>query len=177
MNVNIRGVKVVITDAIKNHINSKINKLEKYFVKKGEVDVNVVVRLRGHEQIIEVTIPVKHFTIRAEESDSDLYTAVDLVIDKVERQIRKNKTRLASKLHKETHKEVEYNFDNTDIDEDQGAIVKRKQVDSKPMSEEEAILQMNLLGHAFFVFNNVDNGCVCVIYSRKDNGYGIIELG
>ena len=176
MKINVRTDKVLLTDGIKEYIDTKIAKIEKYFGENSDVNVNIVIRIRGREQIIEVTIPTKAFTLRAEESNDDLYAAIDLVIDKIERQIRKNKTRIEKKIRKEPTKEFVYDF-SEDIEEDEKtSIVKRKKISMKPMSEEEAILQMNLLGHEFFIFENVDTDNISVIYKRKDNDYGIIEL-
>ena len=175
MKMNIRGDKVLVTDSIKEYIESKLAKLEKYFDDMN-LSANIVVRLRGRNQIIEVTIPTKHFTLRAEESHDDLYAAVDLVVDKLERQIRKNKTRIEKRSKKDKFKEINYEF-NIELDEeDDNKIVKRKKLDMKPMNEEEAILQMNLLGHAFFIFKNIDNENICLLYKRNDGNYGIIEV-
>ncbi len=176
MKINTRGDKILVTDGIKNHVESKLKKLEKYFDNHDEISANVLVKIGGRNQIVEVTIPTNHFTLRAEEANDDLYAAVDLVIDKLERQIRKNKSRLEKRLKKETIKEMNYDFEIEDDEEDNNKIVKRKELDTKPMSEEEAILQMNLLGHTFFIFKNAKNENVCVLYKRKDNNYGIIEI-
>jgi len=175
MKMNIRGDKVLITDSIKEYVESKLAKLEKYF-DDTKVSANIVVRLRGRNQIIEVTIPTKHFTLRAEESHDDLYAAVDLVSDKLERQIRKNKTRLEKKLRKESSKDLHFEFIDELFEDEKTEIVKRKKIEMKPMNEEEAILQMDLLGHEFFIFKDVDSDNVCVIYKRKDGNYGIIEI-
>ena len=172
MKITIHGRKLEVTDAIKNYIEDKLKKLDKYFENPSEINATVVVKVRGNDQIIEVTVPSKKFTLRGEESHKDLYAAIDLVTDKIERQIRKNKTRI-----KKNYKEV-INF-VADVDykdeEDTSTIVKRKTVDMKPMNEEEAILQMNLLGHDFFVFKNIDTDSIAVIYKRKAGDYGIIE--
>jgi len=175
MKINIRGDKVLLTDAIKDYINSKVQKTEKYFGDDSNVNANIVVRVKGRDQIIEVTIPTKHFTLRAEESHDDLYAAIDKVIDKIERQIRKNKTRIEKKLRKEPSKEFMYDL-IPDMEEEETEIVKRKKIEMKPMNEEEAILQMNLLGHEFFIYKDVDTNNTCVLYKRKDNNYGLIEV-
>jgi len=174
MRTNIRGNKVKITSAINDYIENKLGKLDKYLENPDEVTASVLVKVKGKDQTVEVTIPVKKFILRAEETHSDLYAAIDLVTDKLERQIRKNKTR----IKKKTNKDLEFNFDFkvSKDEEEKGKIVKRKVVDSKPMDEEEAILQMNLLGHSFFVFNNMKTNEVNVIYKRKDDDYGIIEI-
>lgn len=173
MKYNIRGDKMVITDAIRDYAESKLGKLEKYF-KDDDITANVLTRVRGNSQIVEVTIPTSKFLLRSEEENEDLYAAIDLVTDKLERQIRKNKTRL-NRNTKESVKE--FNFDYfTDINEEPGEkIVKRKNIEMKPMDEEEAILEMELLGHSFFVYKDMDTNNICVLYKRKDGNYGLIE--
>ncbi len=173
MEILIRGDKLVVTDAIRAHIEEKLGKLDKYFEDHSNIKANVVIRVKDNDQIIEVTIPTKKFTLRAEEKHSDLYAAVNLMVDKLERQIRKNKTRLNAKLKKEPT--VDFIFDFDEPEENTDKIVKRKNLDIKPMDEEEAILQMELLGHDFFVFKNIDEECTSVLYKRKDGAYGIIN--
>ena len=173
MNINIRGDKIEVTDSIRNYVKEKLQRLEKYFDEPNTLDAHVLIRVRNGNEIIEVTIPTNKFTLRAEEKNADLYAAIDLVIDVLERQIRKNKTKLNKK-----RSEGPIGFALLeDIDEEEitETIVKRKDIDSKPMGEEEAILQMELLGHDFFLFKNVDEECVSVVYKRKDGNYGIIN--
>lgn len=173
MELNIRGDKLVVTKAIKDYITDKISKLDKYFEEASKIKASVIIRVKNEEQIIEVTVPTSKFTLRAEEKHSDLYAAIDLVTDKLERQIRKNKTKLNNK-----YKNI-IQFDlatDTAIEEDNSKIIKRKNITTKPMDEEEAVLQMELLNHDFFVFKNVDEECVSVIYKRKDKDYGIINV-
>lgn len=176
MKIKTRGDKILVTEGIKSHIDSKLKRLEKYFDNHHELSANVLVRVTGRNQTIEVTIPTNHFTLRAEEAHDDLYAAVDLVVDKLERQIRKNKTRIEKRLKKEKNKDINYEFDIEVEEEDNNVVVKRKTLDMKPMSEDEAILQMNLLGHAFFIFKNIDNENICLLYKRKDGNYGLIEV-
>lgn len=175
MKTNIRGDKVEITKSIKSYIEEKLAKLDKYFEKSGDVHCNVVVRVKNGMQTVEVTVPTSKFTLRAEESNPDLYASIDLIIDKLERLIRKNKTKLAK--HYKNVPDFEMNFEYEELDEeDNTKIVKRKNIESKPMTEEEAILQMELLNHDFFAFKNIDEECVSVLYLRKDNTYGILNL-
>ena len=176
MKYNIHGSKVKVTPSIKSYIEEKLGKLDKYFENPDSITSNVVVRIRGLEQIVEVTIPVKGITIRNEEANSDLYAAIDLVVDKLERQIRKNKTRIKKKVKVEVTDFGFIDFKVSKEESDTNKIVKRKTIDNKPMSEEEAILQMNLLGHEFFVFENIDSHTTSVLYRRKDGNYGIIDL-
>lgn len=174
MRYNIRGEKVEITDAIRSYIEDKIGKLDKYFDEAENIDANVVIKVRGKEQKIEITVPAMHYTLRSEESHDDLYAAIDLTVDKLERQIRKNKTKINSKIKKNIIQNFEMDLEDS-FEEEDSKVLKRKKIDMKPMDEEEALLQMNMLGHSFFVFKNVDTDSICVLYLRKDGNYGIIE--
>lgn len=172
MNINIRGDKIEITDSIKNYVKEKLVRLEKYFDEPNTIDAHVLIRVRNGNELIEVTIPTSKYTLRAEEKNEDLYAAIDLVIDVLERQIRKNKTKLNKKRSEEPFVFATIESDDEESNE---SIVKRKDISSKPMSEEEAILQMDLLGHDFFLFKNDDEDCVSLVYKRKDGNYGIIN--
>lgn len=175
MKYNIRGDKMLVTDSIKNYVETKLDRLNKYFT-EDDLTANVLTKVRGNRQIVEVTIPTDKFILRSEEENEDLYAAIDLVSDKLERQIRKNKTKL-SKRNKINNKYEYLNFDyEIDKDEeDEGDIVKRKHIDMKPMDEEEAMLELELLGHEFFVYKDMHTDNVCVLYKRKNGGYGLIE--
>lgn len=172
MLLNIRGDKIEVTDSIKNYIEEKLKRLDKYFENPEDLKANIVVRTRGIDQIIEVTIPIKKAILRAEETNKDLYAAIDKVTDKLERSIRKNKTKI--KKRKVENMDVFLDFEVEE--EEEQKIVKRKQINNKPMSEEEAMLQMDLLDHDFFIFQNTETNNMSVIYKRKDNSYGIIEI-
>ena len=174
MKYNIRGDKLEVTDAINNYVESKLNRLNKYF-KEDNILANVLLRVRGNSQIIEVTIPTDKFILRSEEEDKDLYAAIDLVTDKLERQIRKNKTRLNRTKEDTVYQNFNFDYETEDEEETDEIIVKRKNIEMKPMDEEEAILQMNLLGHEFFVYKDMHTNNVCVLYKRKDGNYGLIE--
>lgn len=173
---NIRGDKILVTNAIKEYIAGKLDRLNKYFDKPEEITANILVKVKGFEQTIEVTIPTAHFTIRNEESAEDLYAAIDLVSDKIERQIRKNKTKI-NKIEKDAAKKLNFSFIESieEDDEEDRKIVRRKVLSTKPMDEEEAMLQMEMLGHNFFIYKDRDTKRICIIYKRKDNNYGIIE--
>ena len=174
MKINARGQKIKVTDAIQAHAEEKLKKLDKYFDTPEEITANVLIKVKGKDQTVEVTIPTKKFILRGEETNNDLYAAIDLVTDKLERQIRKNKTRM-HKINKETI-ETFIDFEITEEEKKEEKIVKRKTVDMKPMSEEEAILQMNLLGHDFFIFKDSMTDEVSVVYKRSDEQYGIINV-
>ena len=171
----IRGKNLEVTDSIKSYIEEKIGKLDKYFEKPGELTANVIVRVKGKDQIVEVTIPAKKIILRGEESNEDLYASIDLVSDKLERQIKKNKAKMNNMKGKKML--AEFNFDVVDAleDEKEKLIAKRKDLEMKPMSEEEAILQMELLGHDFFIFKNDNIDQISVVYKRKEGNYGIIN--
>ena len=174
MKYNIRGDKLEVTEAINNYVESKLDRLNKYF-KEENILANVLLRVRGNSQIIEVTIPTDKFILRSEEEDKDLYAAIDLVTDKLERQIRKNKTRLNRAKEETIYQNFNFEYESEEDEESEEIIVKRKNIEMKPMDEEEAILQMNLLGHEFFVYKDMHTNKVCVLYKRKDGNYGLIE--
>ncbi|HIS38402.1 MAG TPA: ribosome-associated translation inhibitor RaiA [Candidatus Onthousia faecavium] len=174
MEIIIRGDKIDVTDAMKDYINEKLKKLDKYLEKSEDVRASVVIKIKGHRQTVEITIPLKNFIIRSEETQEDFYAAVDKAIDIMERQIRKNKTKIKAKETK-----TKYDFNIIDIEEENleepETIIKRKTVEVKPMDEDEAILQLELLGHEFYLFRNIATDKEAVVYKRKNGGYGLIE--
>ena len=174
MKFNIHGKKLEVTDSIKSYIEEKLGRLDKYFEDPDNITTTVVIKLRGKDQVVEATINANKFVLRGEEAHSDLYAAIDKVSDIIERQIRKNKTRI-KKRHKEVPTAFVLDFE-VDEEENKNEIVKRKEVDGKPMSEEEAILQMELVGHDFFAFKNADTGNTEILYKRKDGNYGVLEV-
>lgn len=175
MKFNIRGQKMTVTDPIKKYIETKIGKLNKYFEHPDDLTANVLLRVRGKDQVVEVTIPAPKFILRAEESNEDMYASIDLVVDKLESQMRKNKKRMHDKVNKHKFEDFIADFENIGYEEDTNKIIKRKSIEMKPMSEAEAELQMNLLGHEFFVFKNNSTNEVSVIYKRRDGNFGIID--
>ena len=176
MEIIIRGDKLKITDSMHAYIEEKLGKLEKYLKNSDEIRANVIVKVKNHEQRVEITIPLKTYIVRAEETKDDFYAAVDKALDTLERQIRKNKTRLISKQGKTNH-----DFDMSVIETEpeketeEKKIVKRKSVEVKPMDEEEAILQMELLGHQFYMYKDSNTNKTAVVYQRNDGNYGVIE--
>lgn len=175
MKFNIRGSKDILDESVKNYIETKIGKLDKYFENPDEITANILVKESGIKETIEVTIPIKKAILRAEDSNKDIYAAINLVLEKLERQIRKNKTKIKHKTNKENI-DVFIDFEITEEEVNNNKIIKRKKVENKPMDEEEAILQMDLLGHDFFIFKNISTDNVAVVYRRKDGDYGIIEM-
>ncbi len=171
MKYNIRGNKIDVTKAIEDYIKSKISKVEKYF--NDTAEAKAIISAKGKEQKVEVTIWSGKYNVRAEEINEDLYAAIDLVLDKLERQLKKYKDKLQT--NKRSVKEDYIPEIEDYFEEDEQNIVRRKQVFLKPIDEEEAITQMELLGHSFFVFKNVDTDKINVVYKRKDGDYGIIE--
>ena len=177
MKISVRGDKVKVTEAMNNYVVEKLKKIDKYLDEPEAVSANVVVRVEKQGQKVEITIPLKNFMLRAEETQEDIYAAVDTIVDKIERQIRKNKTKLESQAKKS--REVKgfaiESIEDIEEEEVETVIVKRKKVDVKPMSEEEAVLQMELLGHDFYLFKDAETMKPTLVYKRKDNQYGIIE--
>lgn len=175
MEINIHGDKLKITKAMDEYIKEKLEKLDKYLENSDTVRANVIVKVKNHEQTVEITIPLKSFILRSEETQEDFYAAVDKTIDRLERQIRKNKTKLMSKKLKPSY---DFNLSTIELDEEEEEdkkILKRKYVEVKPMNEEEAILQMELLGHQFYMYKDADTDKYAVVYKRKDGNYGVIE--
>lgn len=173
MKISIHGDHIKITEAIKTYVEEKISKISKFFEDENSIEAIVKIRVKGNDQIIEVTVPTKLFTIRAEDSNSDLYAAIDLVQKKLETQIKKNKSKLMNK-YKDKKGFVMIN-DEVEEPIEESQILRRKEIDFKPMDEDEAILQMELTNHDFFVFKNIDEKCTSVVYKRKDGTYGIIN--
>ncbi len=183
LNYNIRGENVEVTPAIREHVESKINKVERYFNEEIQANANVNLKVYNDSQTkVEVTIPMKNLTLRAEERHNDMYAAVDLIVDKLERQIRKYKTKVNRKFRE--REGVGAYFANVqspeqaalqDETEDEIHIVRTKQFELKPMDQEEAVLQMDMLGHNFFVFTDAESDGTHIVYKRKDGKYGLIE--
>lgn len=175
----VRGENLEITPAIREYVESKVSKLERYFAK--ELDANVYANAKVYKngkQKIEVTVPLKGVTLRAEEVNNDLYAAVDLVVDKLERQIRKHKTRINRKGREKGLDLETFVYDEPEVavEEEVLEFVKTKKVPANLMSKEEAILQMELIGHDFFVFVDEVTNNVAIAYKRKDESYGVLEV-
>ena len=173
MKVKVTGKNMEITQALKEVVERKLSKLDKYF--KPEIEAHVLLSVQKNTHTVEITIPFNGVILRAEESSSDMYTSIDLVLDKIERRIRKQKTRMERRIHGES---LIYGLipEMEDKEEkEESKIVKTKKFAVKPMSAEEAILQMELLGHNFFVYMDDNTSDVNVIYKRKDGNYGLIE--
>lgn len=172
MKITTTGRKIDVTAGLKGYAEKKLSKLDKFFNEGTTAQVTLSVQKDDH--IIEVTIYHEGMIFRAEVRDADMYAAIDRVIDVLERQIRKQKTRLEKKLREGAFDEI--SNANDYVEEEEFKIVKTKKYENKPMSVEEAILQMNLLGHEFYIFNNAETLDKEVVYKRKDGNYGLIEL-
>ncbi len=171
MKIVIRGDKIKITDAMRAFIEEKLKKLDKYLEDRENATAKVVAKVHRGQQRVEVTIPLKTFILRAEESRDDFYAAVDKTVDKLERQIRKNKTRLSSK---KVNNNKDFALESIKPVKEESKVTKRKTIEVKPMNEEEAILQMELLGHDFFMYRDSETDKPVVVYKRKDKNYGVI---
>ena len=175
---NIRGENVEVTESICDYVIKRISKLEKFFEDNVEANAHVNLKVYPNKTFkVEVTIPLPYLTLRAEETSSDMYGSIDLVTDKLERQIRKYKTKVNRKSREKGYKNMDFVPDVEDEPvSDDLKIVRTKQISLKPMDPEEAVLQMDMLGHDFFVFEDAETNGTSVVYRRKDGRYGLIEI-
>ena len=173
---SIRGENLEVTEAIRDYVVSKLEKIEKYFQAEQELDARVNLKVyREKTAKVEVTIPLGSITLRAEDVSQDMYGSIDLVTDKIERQIRKNKTKIERK-NKVATSQLFTDALVEDPNVVQSRVVRSKQIDLKPMDLEEAILQMDLLGHDFFIYVDVEDQTTNVIYRREDGDIGLLEV-
>ena len=173
MRFTITGRNIEVTEGLRSAVESKLGKLEKYFDK--DVDINVTLSVEKDRQKIEVTIPVKGSIIRSEQTSSDMYVSIDLVEEVIERQLKKYKTKIIQSKQAAASAFTQDYLDNDYEEEPEVKIVRSKRFGIKPMDPEEACVQMELLGHNFYVFSNAETGEVNVVYKRKGNTYGLIE--
>lgn len=174
----IRGKNVEITPALREYVEKRVGKVTKYFDSVGEISVLLTVSKERH--IVEVTVPVNSsLLLRGEESTPDMYSSIDLVVEKLERQIHKHKTKLAKRFRGGGFKAeaVADNLASSKAVDDDYPLVKTKHFNVKPMDVQEAIMEMNLLNHDFFVFRDGQTEEICVVYRRKDGAYAVIETG
>ena len=170
MKVQVRGRNMEVTGALKDYVEKRLGKLDKYIDNLGDAQVTLTVEKDSHR--IEVTIPINGMILRGEEATADMYASTDMVVEKLEKQIEKHK----GKLVKRTSKVLTESRSPVVIAEDDGPrVVRTKRFAIKPMAIDEAVLQMNLLGHSFFVFSNAETDQVNVVYKRKDGNFGLIE--
>ena len=172
MSVNVKGRNINVTPALKEYVEKKITKVTKQFKTVG--DISAVLKVEHGNHIVEITVPASGILLRAQETTKDMYSSIDLVVEKIERQIHKYKTRLMKRKYS--------NFADTEpapaaapeAADEEFEIIKNKHFTMHPMTPEEAILQMNLLNHDFFVFFDPDLGSTNVVYRRKDGKYGLL---
>ena len=172
MRYTISGKNIEVTEALKNIVMDKLGKLERYFT--PETEIIVTMSVEKERQKIEVTIPVKGNIIRSEQVSNDMYVSIDLVEEVIERQLRKYKNKIIQKQQEGSNLRKEFIEKETE-DPEEVKIIRIKQFGMKPMYPEDACIQMELLGHNFFVFRNAETEEVNVVYKRKGNTYGLIE--
>jgi putative sigma-54 modulation protein len=172
MKLILRGKDIEVTDALRDYVQKRIGKIDKYFDFDTVAQVTLIVEHGEHK--VEVTADINGMILRAEEATGDMYASIDMVVDKLERQIAKYKTRINRKARQGGGLKAMADLPKVDEEEDMD-IVKTKRFVVKPMPVEEALLQMNLLGHDFFVFINAEIDEISVVYRRKDGKYGLIE--
>lgn len=174
MKVQVRGRNVEVTGALKDYVEKRLGKLDKYIDNLGDAQVTLTVEKDSHR--IEVTIPINGMILRGEEATGDMYASTDMVVEKLERQIERHKGKLLRRTGTGAVKVAGPDSRQTAAPEEDGPrVVRTKRFAIKPMAIDEAVLQMNLLGHSFFVFSNSETDQVNVVYRRKDGNYGLIE--
>jgi putative sigma-54 modulation protein len=169
----VTGKNIDLTEALKEKAMKKVGKLEKFF--NVNTEAHITMSVQKNRQIVEVTIPFKGGLLRAQEENGDMYASIDKVVDSLEGQIRRNKTKIEKKYHESGLKFGSFDFEEHEDEVNDFMVVRSKKFSIKPMTVEEAILQMNMLGHAFFMFSNSDTMESNVVYRRKDGNYGLIE--
>lgn len=178
---NIRGENIEVTPALRDYVESKVGKIQKYFNDEPEATAHVNLKTYSdHTAKVEVTVPLPQIVLRAEETSPDMYGSIDLVSDKLERQIRKYKTKIHRKFRRQeasAPQPIDPDlWGETESEEsDEPRIVRTKQFDLKPMNAEEAVLQMDMLGHDFFVYRDGESDGIDIVYRRTDGDYGLIQ--
>ena len=168
----ISGRNLEVTEGLKNSVIDKLGKLERYFT--PDTEVNVTMSIEKERQKIEVTIPVKGHIIRSEQVSNDMYVSIDLVEEVIERQLRKYKTKLVAKQQDGGNFRREFIEKEETIEPEEIQIIRTKEIEMKPMYPEDACIQMELLGHNFYMFHNAETDEVNVVYKRKGGTYGMI---
>ena len=173
MRVIITGKGMDVSDYLKDMVTKKVNKLQRYFGEDTEAHITMSIQKSRH--IVEVTIPFDGIVLRGEEATGDMYASMDGVLSKLEKQIHKHRTALKKRLHEGAFAKEEYEFQDDIIDERIPTVVRTKRFVVKPMNIDEAQMQMELLGHQFFVFRNAKTDEINVLYKRWDGDLGLIE--
>ncbi len=172
MRFTISGKNIEITEGLRNAVMDKLGKLERYFT--PETEIHVTMSVEKERQKIEVTIPVKGNIIRSEQVSNDMYVSIDLVEEVIERQLRKYKNKIIEKHQNGNNLKKEF-IEKESVEDEEIKIIRTKHFGMKPMFPEDACVQMELLGHSFFVFMNAETDQVNVVYKRKGNTFGLIE--
>ena len=173
MRIKITGRNIELTEGLKAAVEDKLNKLEKYFT--PDTEVNVTLSVEKERQKVEVTIPMKGSYIRSEQVSSDMYVSIDLVEEVIERQLKKYRTKLVTKQQNAAAVFKQDFLDEKSEDDEEIKIIRTKKFDMKPMYPEDACVEMELLGHNFYMFLNAETDQVNVVYKRKNHTYGLIE--
>ena len=168
----ISGKNIPVSDGLRTAVEDKLGKLERYFT--ADTEVIVTLSMEKERQKIEVTIPVKGNIIRSEQTSNDMYVSIDLVEEVIERQLRKYKNKIIDRKQSAGNFQQAF-IDNEYEENEEVKIIRSKKFDIKPMYPEDACVQMELLGHNFFVFNNAETDQINVVYKRKGNTYGLID--
>ncbi|MBD5431413.1 ribosome hibernation-promoting factor, HPF/YfiA family [Lactobacillus agrestimuris] len=174
---NVRGENIEVTDALRSYVEKRLEKLEKYFDLNQDVIAHVNLKVyRDRSAKVEVTIPLPYLVLRAEETTDDMYRSIDFVSEKLERQIRKYKTRVNRKSREKGISDFFVEEESEETKPSEFDIVRNKRLNLKPMDPEEAILQMDMLEHDFFIFQDAETNGTSIVYRRNDGRYGLIEV-
>ncbi|MDD6328792.1 MAG: ribosome-associated translation inhibitor RaiA [Eubacteriales bacterium] len=172
MNYIIIGKNIEVTEGLKTSVYEKLGRLEKFFT--DDTEAHVTFSVEKERQKIEVTIPMTGHIIRAEQASDDMYVSIDLVVEVIERQVTRYKKKIVDKEQNASYIQSDF-FDVDEDDDEEVKIIRSKRFAVKPMYPEDACVQMELLGHSFYVFRNAETDEVNVVYKRKGNTYGLIE--
>ncbi len=173
MKIKITGKGMNVSDYLRGVVLKKAEKLGRYF--KPETEMSVMLTIEKNRQIAEVTVPIDGILLRTEEATGDMYSSIDAMLKKLERKIRKHRTKLERRLHEDAFKHETAVYEHMEEEEETPRLVRNKKFSMKPMDIEEAMMQMELIGHSFFVFKNAETNDVNVLYLRTDGNYGLIE--
>ncbi|MDR3348467.1 MAG: ribosome-associated translation inhibitor RaiA [Acidaminococcales bacterium] len=172
MNIAVRGKNIDITPALRDYVEKRVSKVTKYFSEVG--NIHAILSVEKNQHCVEVTVPVNGIILRAQEITGDMYSSVDLVVDKIERQITKYKTKLMKRFRSGADRFRSELVPDSAAVEDEFKVLKTKRFAIRPMSAEEAIMQMNLINHSFFVYFDADDESISIVYKRKDGNYGLL---
>jgi len=173
MDIIITGKNMEVSDYLKGIVDKKVGKLKKYF--KPDTQASVMLSIEKSRHIAEITIPFGGIVMRGEEVSTDMYASIDGSVEKIEHQIMRHKTKLAKRLHKDAFKGGDPLYEDEFVEDERPKVVKTKRFNVKPMSLDEAVMQMELLGHSFFVFRDANSEEINVLYQRKDGNIGLID--